>query len=324
MLLDPLVFCCAEAWLYLLHCRQVWLFRRRIGAWPNIARPRTYVDRMLWRKAVDHNPLFVRCADKLSAKDYIRERFAEARIPRTLWSGRDADAIPDEMLRGDVWVKASHGWNLNLEIKGGAVDRAELKARTDRWLASVHGRHFYEWASLRPNPRLLVEEAIKPPGAGLLWEFEVRIASGRFVLGSMVRCNKRADLWRVYLDREGCPLSDTKVLAAFGPTPFPSGLDYLPRYREAVRVAERVGGELDYARIDFLWDGERLFSGEITIYPSAGLSPLASQEMDDCIMGGWRLSESGFLRHRQPWPVSIYADALRRALARTEGAPDAV
>ncbi len=322
MVFDSVVLFCAEAWLYLTHGRQVWIFRKRLRFWPRIARPGTYNERMLWRKAVDHNPLFVVCADKLSAKAYVRQRCPEAAQPRTLWTGVDVDAIPEELLRGDVWVKASHGWNTNIEIAGGAVDRAALKQATEIWIKTVHGRRFHEWSSLRLKPRLFVEEAIKP-ARGELWEIEVRVASGRFAFGSMVRQNKRPGMWRIYLDRDGRPPPEEQGGEGFGPDGFPGALDLLPAYHEAVRLAERIGGELDYARIDFLWDGERLFAGEITIYPSAGLGPLDYPTVRGAVLREWRLSESDFMRRRHPWPVSWYRNALGRALARAEAAAQA-
>ncbi len=322
MFFDGFVLWTAQVFLYLHQWRRVLRFRRRLGWWPNLARPTDYSDRMFWRKAVDRNPLFIRCSDKLDAKDYVRARCPDAFLARTLWSGDDSDKIPDEALRGRVWVKASHGYNLNREIGDGPVDRAALKAETERWLATRHGLEFQEWAYLQLRPRLLVEAAVVP-ARGELWEFEIRVAAGRFVFGSMVRRNKRSGMWRIYLDRDGRPPTGETAGERFGPGGFPGDLDFLPAYQEAIRLAERIGGELDYARIDFMWDGERVFAGEITIYPSSGLSTIANPEVNRRIVETWRLEDSDFLRRPQPWPVSLYTGALRRALARTKAAPDA-
>jgi hypothetical protein len=108
----------ANAVLYTAHPRSVLRYRHRFGRLPNIANPRRYTERMLWRKIVDHDPQFVVFSDKLAAKDYCKRICPDLPIPNTLWIGDDADAIPDELLRGDVFVKANHGYDFNAASAG--------------------------------------------------------------------------------------------------------------------------------------------------------------------------------------------------------------
>ena len=83
-------------------------FIQRFGNVPDLARPRTYPELMLWRKIFDRNPLFVTFTDKLAAKDYIRSRAPELPTPKTLWAGDAAVDIPPEILSGDVIVKTNN------------------------------------------------------------------------------------------------------------------------------------------------------------------------------------------------------------------------
>lgn len=318
---DRFIFCVVNACLYLRHWKLVKRFRRRQGWWPNIAYPKRYVERMFWRKAVDHNPLFTTLVDKLAAKEYVRGRCPGISIPRTLWEGDDADAIPDELLRRHVWVKANHGCDFNFQVVvGGSPDRRELKAKTDAWLREVFGKVAGEWAYSSVKPRLFVEEAIVPVEEAELWEFEIRVAGGRFVLGSMVKQNKRPGKWRVFFDADGAPTLSGADAADAEPVPPPFGLDYLPAYREAVRHALKIGAKIDYARIDFFWDGARVYAGEVTIYPASGSSDIDNEEVSQKTLSDWRLTETWFLARPQPWPASIYAGALRRTLARVSRA----
>jgi len=158
--LQSVLFAEANAALYAKSIRLVGRYWRKFGRLPNIAVPRRYSERMLWRKVVDHNPLFVCFSDKLAAKEYVRQRCPDLPIPRTLWIGGDADAIPEALLRGDVFVKASHGCNFNLRLRGGPCDRDDLRRRTRRWLRSCFGRKDGQWAYSGVTPRLFVEEAV--------------------------------------------------------------------------------------------------------------------------------------------------------------------
>lgn len=314
-MLDRLILLVTNACLYWRHWRLVLRFRRRLGWWPNIGYPKRYAERMFWRKAVDHNPLFNTLVDKLAAKAYVRERCPDLSIPRTLWEGDDADAIPNELLRRHVWVKANHGCDYNMQIAGDvAPNRRGLKVKTDAWLSEIYGREALEWAYASVKPRLFVEEAIRPASGRALWEFEIRVAGGRFVLGSMVKENKRPGQWRVFLDVDGRPTLSTLDASDAVPVQPPPGLDYLPVYREAVRHALKIGTEIDYARIDFFWDGARVYAGEVTVYPASGSSDIINPELNVKTLSDWRLEEADFLARPQPWPASVYAGALRRAL----------
>ena len=290
-------------------------FRRHRGWWPNIACPHRYVERMFWRKVVDHNPLFETLVDKLKAKNYIRQRSPDLKAPETLWTGDDANAIPDEILRGDVWVKGHHGSGFNLHVVDGAIDRGELKRVTDEWLGRVYGRVLLDWASEGVRARLMVEKSIVSADRPL-WEFEIRAASGRFVLGSMVTDNKRPEMWRAFLDAKGDPVVGPGDMPGTEPRHPPAGLDYRPAYLEAVRHVGHLGAEVDYARFDFFWDGEAVYAGEITIYPAGGFSEILNPEVARMTLARWQLIESDFLRRRHQWPVSMYAAALRRAAER--------
>ena len=107
-------------------------FARRIGYLPNPAAPEAYNERMLWRKIIDHNPLFVTLSDKLAAKDHVRRACPELMVPRTLWRGRDPDQIPDELLAGDVVVKTNHGCEMNIVVSDGQPDRATIIRKLKR------------------------------------------------------------------------------------------------------------------------------------------------------------------------------------------------
>lgn len=311
ILFDALIFALVNAWLYAGHFRLVrycWRFNRRL---PDIANPRRYSERMLWRKLVDHSPHFVIFADKLATKGYLQRRCPELPLPRTLWIGRDVDAIPDELLAGDVFVKANHGCNFNWRIRGGRCDRAALRQESERWLAAVHGRKLGEWAYSQVEPKLFVEEAIGDAEADLI-EFNIRASNGRAILGSVLGRCKSPDQWLVSLDVDGVPIHGMTDAEDAPIAPLPPGVEIREPYLRAVRFAERLSVGVDYVRVDFMWNGSVLFGGEITTYPAAGLKDPANASADALIRRGWDLGHAHFLNAPQSGWKRIYAGALRR------------
>jgi len=311
--LTELLLALSNTALYATNPVAVWRYRRRFGRLPNVSNPQRYSERILWRKIIDHNPKFVVFSDKLATKGYCQRICPDLPVPRTLWIGTDADAIPEEVLRGDVFVKANHGYNFNHRVRGGRVDRAALKEKTDRWLTSVHGVSTGEWAYSKVEPKLFVEEAIGDAEGDLI-EFNVRAGNGRPIFGSVIGHNKMPNQWVVYLDLDGNPTAGARDKAGTSAPPLPDSIDVLRPYQLALRYAGQLSVGVDYARFDFMWNGTDLYGGEITVYPAAGHQEIVEPTIHSAIMTGWDLQTSHFLTTSRTGIGRIYADALRRRL----------
>ncbi len=314
-LFDSLVLATTEVFLHATHRRIVKTYVRRHGRRPRIADPRRYSERMLWRKLVNHDPQYVVFSDKLATKEYCRRVCPELAVPPTLWIGTDADAIPEKILDGDVFVKANHGYAYNVEIRNGQVNRQELKEKTDRWLNSVHGRGDGQWAYSQVKPKLFVEQAIGA-AAGDLLEFNVRAGNGTPILGSVIGHNKMDNAWMVYLDAAGNPTAGPKDADGAPGARLPEEVAITEPYKRAVEFTKRLSGGVDYARFDFMWNGSELYAGEITIYPAAGNNELANASVHAAIIAGWDLSTSHFLTARHSGLIGVYANSLRRTIRR--------
>lgn len=309
----------AEALIYAGDFGLVRRYKRRLGRWPRVANPRLYSERMLWRKLVDRNPLFVTFADKLATKDFIRERCPELPLARVLWVGADADAIPAEVLRGDVFLKANHGCDFNRRIRNGEYDRAELRELTRRWLGSVYGRKNGEWGYGQVRPTLFVEEAIGDISAGML-EFNVRASNGHIILGSVLGDCKTPRQWSVYLDAVGEPACAMQPSTANPPAGF-DARRVLEPYRRAVDLTRRLSVGVDYARFDFLWNGRELYGGEITVFPAGGVADAVEPATNALILDGWDMAQSHFLSAPQTGWKRWYVAALKRQLKSASANP---
>jgi hypothetical protein len=311
-MLDHLIIAFGNAALYALHPKSVLDYHHHIGRLPNIAFPKRYSERMLWRKLIDHDPQFVVFSDKLATKDYCRRVCPDLLLPQTLWTGHDTNAIPDELFRGDVFVKTNHGFNFNYPIRGGIVDRVDLKKKTDSWLKSVHGVKTGQWAYAMVEPTLFVEEAVGDAEQDLL-DFCIRASNGKAILGSVSGHNKKPNSWIRYLDLDGNPTASASDKGD-EPEPLPEGIEIQPAYRLALQHTAKLSVGVDYARFDFMWNGTSLYGGEITVYPAAGASEIKNRSIHAAIINGWDLQCSHFLRTAHSGVVQIYADALRRLL----------
>lgn len=301
------VLAIARIFLTARHPLLVIRFFRRLGYLPNPAAPRRYHERMLWRKIVDRNPLFVTLSDKLAAKDYIRDVCPEVSTARTLWSGRDPDDIPPDLLNGSVVVKTNHGCDMNIFVPDGRSDREEIVRKTKRWLRRRFGTRYGEWAYWPIERKVFVEEMLPLSGGRIATEIKVQVCSG---VVCHVRAEDKKALRSRLFDPQGNPLPGRDL-------DYPredQALDVTPRLteylRKAAEIAPRIAGDLDYVRVDFLVTDECLYAGEITVYTAAGYSTWSNPAIMADIEQRWRLDQAHYLKRPHRGIARLYADAL--------------
>jgi hypothetical protein len=314
MTLETAVLTTARALLFLSHPVLIRQFVKRLGYLPNPAVPRTYNEKVLWRKLLDHDRRFVAFADKLAAKEYARARCPDLPIPRTLWIGDTADAIPDATtLSGDdVVVKTNHGFNFNVFISNGNYNRAALVRTVARWLRTVHGQREGEWAYGLIRPRVFVEERLALDAGDAPTDIKVHACDGEIVHGWAVNKNSEK---AVTLAPSGDSIGRALTYAS-DERALPVDDALRARFAEASRFARTLSQGVDYARYDFLVARGRLYFGEITLYPAAGYDGWADPAVALRLARCWDLRKSAFLMADRSGPLGVYARALRARLGR--------
>jgi len=304
--------------LFAVHYRrQFQIFRKVVGYGPNIAFPSRYHDKMLWRKIFDHNPLFVTFCDKLATKEYVRARAPGIRMPATLWVGYSAREIPESLLTKKVVIKCNRGCNFNYFWNPDSSHIDEVDRVTRVWMEETYGEWNMECGYFHVPKRIFVEEYLET--GGKLADINVRCADGKALLASVILHNKTDRMIFGYFNADG---SRSELDRLTNHTFYKSGqipVDYAvpPAFHLAVNASLELSRGIDYARYDFMTDGESLFAGEITVYPAAGISPatpLGTIGSDTLVEESWDLRSSWFLTTPQNGWRRLYAGMLRAAL----------
>ena len=303
-----LVLQAARVWLTLKHRRIVMHFRRTHGYLPNPAWPRTYVEKILWRKLFDRNPQFITFTDKLARKAYIAKRAPMLPMPKTLWTGLSIDEAPPALQAGPVIVKVNNGCGSNIVVKDGSPDLPALQKRTRQMLHERWRRD--EWAYGPIEPRLFLEEWLPLDHGDMPSDIKVYIA-----------CGTPANVWiadkaggrSLTLDPDGNPMPgrDSGYPREDQALPYSPAIGAL--VREAVAWSPILASDVDFLRVDFLVSGGRLFAGELTVYSSSGTERLANRAQETRLTKLWELRRSHFLQQQHRGVVGLYADALRTA-----------
>ena len=314
---DRLIFALTNLLVYVRYPLLCLRYRVRQGRWADIARPGRYSELIQWRKVFDRNPLFPVFADKLAAKEWVAARWPDLRIPEVVWIGERYQDVPDDCLSPDFAIKLNNGSSTNFFPHRQGTSRADFNSVARSWFAApilqwLRRVSRQEWAYAPVRPKVFVERRIVDEP---LVDINIRVSNGKATMASCATGFKTGN------DRLGFFWPDGQPAAGAGSSRWvalDSTFRVPSRYREAIEIAELISEGIDYLRVDFLSAGDRLFVGEITVYPASGfVTDGASTEVSyrywlESIHLAWPLSTA------RPWWMSLYLNAFRRWIASRE------
>lgn len=312
---DRAVFALVRWWCTVRHI-QWWCHTLRMtGIRADAATPASDVEKFLWRKIFDHNPLFTMACDKIASKEYALSLCPRLRTAEILWIGSDPDRIPDDVLAGKVVVKSNHGAGRYVLVCDGQVDRARLRRSASLWLNKGFGVGRGEWGYKNVDRRIFVERMLVEDGLPVRTEYKFAVSCGQTAYVFVARKVAEGDVQQFHIDRNG------RVQA--------ESIDGDPRLRHFTapacfarmrQFAEKVSAQFDFVRCDlYELHGEVYFS-EFAVYPQSGRTS-ASDELKNLRNSLWDLRRSWFLTTPQSGWRRIYARALRRWLDRSSPPP---
>jgi hypothetical protein len=291
-----------------LHWRQQqqrWVARRPASS---------FADKVRWKMLKDRRPLLTTFADKVAVRDYVARVVGPEVLTECYAIASDPDEIDRASLPREFVAKSSHAcggvWIVaDFAPEDGAVfpgsrplakssqaleewcwvfvrpDRLDwglLTASFRRWLAINFGAHFVEWAYSGIRPRILVEELLKGPEGRPPDEHKLSVIHGRVELIGSTRGLLEDD--RNFYLADWTPLDLEKDVYPRGdPRPAPRSLGRM------LDVAEALGQETDFVRVDLYETPDRVVFGELTNYPEGGVKNFAPLSFDDELGRLWTL-----------------------------------
>jgi len=178
------------------------------------------------------------------------------------------------------------------------VDKNELLPQLRTWLNTNFYRANLEWQYKNIPPRIIAEQLLldqngQPPRD---YKFYVFRGSVRLI---------HIDVDRFLQHRSSLFDRDWNLLqVAFEDTPTTDSQPMPSRLREMIEVAETLGNEFLFARIDLYEHDNHIYFGEITHTPGAGLDRFNPREFDRAL--------GDMLNSGAPIPARYYASPSRQ------------
>ncbi|WP_306143147.1 ATP-grasp fold amidoligase family protein [Roseibium sp. MMSF_3412] len=254
------------------------------GRFPNLDVPKTFTDKMQVRKLYDRNPLFPVMVDKHAVKKFVSDRVGEDCAIRTLWLGRDLSEVDWAAIRLPVVVKPTHGSGQGVFLEKPQDIDALLKSDLpEKWLETRHHRHNREWAYGEFEPQLIIEEMLQgATDAPDDYRFFVFSGAVRLIA---VRLRRKGVSYEAFFSPDGARLDLQTGYRA----PATSHVELPASLPRMISIAEQVASDTDFVRVDLYACDDRVFVGELTLYPGGGFPGCVPEAWDRKLGDMWDL-----------------------------------
>jgi hypothetical protein len=253
-----------------------WAYYRTFGRIPNIIRPRTFNEKILYKSLFDRRPLLTTFADKYCVRDYVREKLGSERHLIKLYGlYEDPAEIREKDLPDRFVMKPSHGsgWIRFYDLER-RRDMDELRMIARSWMRMNYYDEFKEWCYKHIKPVILIEELLEIDGQ-IPPDFKFFCFHGKpqFV---QVDVNRFTDHRRNLYDMdwnyiEGRFAYQNSEVPIKRPSLFTQMRD----------IAAKLSEDTDFVRVDLYDMGDRIYFGELTNYPEDGLGRFDPERLDE-------------------------------------------
>ena len=269
-------------------------FRWSVGYTGNFEHPRSYQEKIQYRKLYGNHAFYAEMADKYRVRRYVAERVGEQVLVPLLGVYERLERAVFETLPQQFIIKANHGCKWH-EI---VWDKRQLDIdRSVRHFNRLMRRR-YGWKSGERHysliePKILIEQLLVGPDGGVPYDFSFLCYHSPqgfdFCFAIAAPDGRAAQFLKDWtlLDSELSP----KQLA---PRLRPENFDTM------VQVARALSAPFDFVRVDLYTVGERVYFGELTCTPHGGFGRIDNLERQHLRDRMWRLDTANPLLYGAP------------------------
>lgn len=261
----------------------------RLGRALDLKNPQTSNEKILWLKLNTYlnNPLVEQCADKCEVRKYVEQCGLKHILVTKLGEydyaeDIDFDALPDKFV-----IKYNYGCGMNFICKDKSrLNISELLRVITKW---KHSKYHLEWSEMqyaKMKRKYLIEEYLEQGNRGSLDDYKLYCCNGKPCFAMI--CTGRSINTRpkfYYIDRNGNLQRQLSKDGMEAPEQF--HYDIPDCWEEMFTYAETLSKPFPFVRCDFYIVMNRVYFGELTFTPCAGMDgnklPMADKLIGDLI-----------------------------------------
>ena len=262
-------------------------FYKELGYQLNLKNPKSFNEKIIWKKINDRNPLLPVTADKYEVRSYIKEVLREERakeILNPLYCVTEQPAtIPFKNLPSTFVVKPNHTSGRSIIVGNGPVDQNEIIRTCCRWLKTPYGLEKLEWAYQPIKRKIVIEKLLRNEDGSNPIELKFHIFHGKCKLVFVI-LDKQNNPYRSYYDKHWNYLPVKKTTRPRG-----QKIKKPKNYVIMLALAEKLSKPFDYVRVDLYDLNGKIYFGELTHYPDSGILKLEPSSFDFELGKYWKI-----------------------------------
>lgn len=260
-------------------------YRLMMGQKLDLKNPKTFNEKLQWLKLYNRRPEYTTMVDKYAVKQYVADKIGEEYIIPTLGVWNSIDEIDWDALPNQFVLKTTHGGGGGGVIicKDKAIfNREEASAKLQKSLDSDIYLNFREWPYKDVVKRVIAEQYMTDESTVELKDYKF------FCFNGKVRCFK-VDFDR-FIDHKANYYDRDAKLLPFGEVccmpDFNRQFEKPKNFDKMVDVVETLSQDIPFVRVDLYNVDGKIYFGEITFFPAAGMGKFNPEKWDS-ILGGY-------------------------------------
>jgi len=254
------------------------VFPKYMGYPLDLENPKTFSEKLQWLKVNYREPVQTVMVDKHEAKHFIAHRVGDQYIIPTLavWDSVediDFDALPNQFV-----LKCTHDSGGIVICKDkSSLDREAAKAKLRASLKRDYSKIAREWAYQNVPRRIIAEKYISELGNDDLLDYKMYSFHGEPKLTVVCsdrfsKTGTRMNFYDINWEPMGIHFGHYPPLSTEFPKP--------ATYEEMKRLTAELSKDCPFLRVDFYEIKGRLYIGELTFFPGAGLEQFCPMTKD--------------------------------------------
>lgn len=248
---------------------------KRLSYCPNIMRPATFNEKVLWRKHFVRDRRMIVTTDKYLAKAYAKGLSPGIEVIPTLAVSEDPDNLELDKIPTPYMIKPTHrsgAWLVVRDTEKQTLEAVRQKCR--KWLSTDYGQDKFEWPYAKVKRRIMIEPLMSVGNRELLQDYKFYMIHGK------------CELIQVSYDRDtklktSLYSPDWKKLPVKWDNHEMGGAVRKPaRLAEMISHAEKLASGFAFIRIDLYVYRGKVYIGEFTHFPNSGSTIFTPEDLD--------------------------------------------
>ena len=243
----------------------------------NLNNPLTFNEKIQWLKLYYKNPLITKCSDKVSVREYVKDKIGEKYLTNCLGVFSTPQEINFDILPNKFVIKVNWGSGLNIIVKNKKLLNIKNTVNVlNIWMQKKYNHYynFLEWGYKHIKPKILIENFIS--NTNNLLDYKFLCFNGKPYFMFIVK------------DRD---LKDNMTV-----TFFDMNFNKLPFERhykkdnynftkpilwnEMINISKKLSKPFPFVRVDLYINSKSIKFGELTFYPGNGTESFKPFEWD--------------------------------------------